>query len=131
MDELQQRYRASNIVWHGKVAPDKVFDTIKDFDVMVHPTICLEIFGLNIAEALAMNKPVLATRCGGAEMQIREGVNGWLVTPNDVVALRNKMNEILESGITMDVSTLYNNVISIDEHVKDLIQVYEKETIID
>ena len=131
MDELQHRYRTSNIVWHGKVAPDKVFDTIKDFDVMVHPTICLEIFGLNIAEALAMNKPVLATRCGGAEMQIREGVNGWLVTPNDVVALRNKMNEILDSGITMDVSTLHINVISIDEHVKDLIQVYEKEAIID
>lgn len=131
MDALQHRYTSPNIVWHGKVAPEKVFDTIKDFDVMVHPTICLEIFGLNIAEALTMNKPVLATRCGGAEMQIREGVNGWLVAPNDVVALRNKMNEILESGITMDVSTLHINVISIDEHVKELIQVYEKETIID
>ena len=131
MDKLQHRYTASNIFWHGKVAPDKVFDTIKDFDVMVHPTICLEIFGLNIAEAFAMNKPVLATRCGGAEMQIREGVNGWLVAPNDVVALRNKMNEILDLGITMDVSTLHINVISIDEHVKELIQVYEKETIID
>lgn len=131
MEALQHRFCASNVVWHGKVSPDKVFDVIQSYDVMVHPTICLEIFGLNISEALTMNKPVLATRCGGAEMQIREGVNGWLVTPNDVVALRNKMNEILDSGITMDVSTLHINVISIDEHVKELIQVYEKETFID
>lgn len=131
MEGLQHRYRATNIVWYGKVDPDKVFDSIQDFDVMVHPTICLEIFGLNIAEALAMNKPVLATRCGGAEMQIHEGVNGWLVAPNDVEALRNKMREIVDIDITMDVSTLHDNVISIDKHVKDLIQVYEKETIID
>lgn len=129
--DLQHRYHASNIVWHGKVAPDKVFDTIKDFDVMVHPAICLEIFGLNIAEALAMNKPVLATRCGGAEMQIEDGVNGWLVAPNDVEALRSKMNDIVEYGVNVELEALAQRVIAIDEHVKDLIRVYEKETIVD
>lgn len=127
MDDLQRRYRTANIVWHGKVSSDKVFDIIKEYDVMVHPTICMEIFGLNIAEALAMNKPVLATQCGGAEMQIVDGVNGWLVQPNDTHALRAKMIEIIENGITMDVSALYKDVIAIDEHVKDLMKVYEKE----
>ena len=127
MDGLKRRYTLSNIVWHGKVAPNEVFATIKDFDVMVHPTICLEAFGLNIAEALAMNKPVLATRCGGAEMQIVDGENGWLVQPNETHALRAKMIEIIEKGITMDVSALYKDVIAIDEHVKDLMKVYEKE----
>ena len=131
MELLQQRYTSPNIVWHGKVAPNEVFNTIKDFDVMVHPTICFEIFGLNIAEALAMNKPVLATRCGGAEMQIEEGVNGWLVAPNDAVALCMKMDEIVMHGINMDTESLHERVIGIDEHVKDLIQVYEKETIVD
>lgn len=131
MEQLQQKYTSSNIVWHGKVAPNEVFATIKDFDVMVHPTICLEVFGLNIAEALSMNKPVLATRCGGAEMQIEDGVNGWLVAPNNVTALRNKMNEIIEHGIVIDVETLYKGVNAIDNHVKDLIQVYETETLVD
>lgn len=131
MEQLQQKYTSSNIVWHGKVAPNEVFATIKDFDVMVHPTICLEVFGLNIAEALSMNKPVLATRCGGAEMQIEDGVNGWLVAPNNVTALRNKMNEIIEHGIVIDVETLYKGVNAIDNHVKDLIQVYETEALVD
>lgn len=131
MEQLQQKYTSSNIVWHGKVAPNEVFATIKDFDVMVHPTIYLEVFGLNIAEALSMNKPVLATRCGGAEMQIEDGVNGWLVDPNNVTALRNKMNEIIEHGILIDVETLYKGVNAIDNHVKDLIQVYETEALVD
>ena len=124
MDALQHHNRTSNIVWHGKVAPDKVFDTIKDFDVMVHPAICMEIFGLNIAEALTMNKPVLATRCGGAEMQIREGVNGWLVTPNDVEALRTKMDWIVENGISFNLSRLSDGVISIQTHVNQLVSLY-------
>ena len=125
MDALQHRYRASNIVWHGKVAPDKVFDTIKDFDVMVHSAIYMEIFGLNIAEALAMNKPVLATRCGGAEMQIREGVNGWLVAPNDVEALRIKMKEIIDNGIPFNIACLSDGVISIESHVNQLVSFYK------
>ena len=128
MEQLQRRYTASNIVWHGKVAPDNVFNTIKDFDVMVHPTICMEIFGLNIAEALAMNKPVLATRCGGAEMQIVDCVNGWLVNSNDLGALRIKMDEIVTHGIKMDTESLREGVVGIGEHVKDLLKIYEKET---
>ncbi len=127
MDDLQRRYRTTNIVWHGKVSSDKVFDIIKEYDVMVHPTICMDIFGLNIAEALAMNKPVLATRCGGAEMQIVDGVNGWLVQPNETHALRAKMIEIIEKGITLDVCNLHKDVIAIDEHIRDLLKVYEKE----
>lgn len=125
MDELQLRYRASNIVWHGKVAPDKVFDTIKDFDVMVHSAIYMEIFGLNIAEALAMNKPVLATSCGGAEMQVREGVNGWLVAPNDVETLRIKMKEIIDHGIPFNIACLSDGVISIESHVNQLVSFYK------
>ena len=127
MNELQARFRATNIIWYGKVPAEKVFETIKDFDVMVHPTICMEVFGLNISEALAMNKPVLATRCGGAEMQIVDGENGWLVAPNDVDSLRAMMNEIVDQGITLDVSTLHKDVIAIDEHVKDIVKLYEKE----
>ncbi|WP_288179860.1 glycosyltransferase family 4 protein, partial [Bacteroides sp. CAG:633] len=92
--QLKTQYSSDpRIIWHGKVTPEQIFNTIQNFHVLIHPTICLEIFGLNIAEALAMGKPVLATRCGGAEMQIEEGVNGWLVEPNDVEELTKKIQE--------------------------------------
>ncbi len=131
MKALQCKYRNPNIVWHGKIASDKVLETICDFDVMIHPTMCLEIFGLNISEFLLMHKPVLATRCGGAEMQIRDGENGWLVEPNNAIALREKMHQIVQEGISLDMNALSSGVISIEEHVKELISLYEESTCVD
>ena len=111
-----------------KVEPEQVFDEIKNLHVLVLPSICLEIFGLNISEALAMGKSVLATRCGGAEMQIENGVNGWLVEPNDAKALKAKMEDIIN-----DVSIIPSmemsgrkSVISIEEHCKTLVNLYKE-----
>lgn len=131
MKALQCKYRNPNIVWHGKIASDKVLETICYFDVMVHPAIYLEVFGLNISESLLMHKPVLATRCGGAEMQIRDGENGWLVEPNNAIALREKMHQIVQEGINLDMNTVSSGVISIEEHVKELISLYEETSCAD
>ena len=127
--KLKREYTSdSRIVWHGKLATEQVSDMIKSFHIAVHPTICLEIFGLNIAEALAMGKPVLATRCGGAEMQIEDGVNGWLVEPNDVNALTRKIQEISDSFTTYDSSLSTQRAISIQTHCESLIKLYETVT---
>lgn len=124
---LKKRFASDQrIVWHGKVAPDKVFDVIGSLHVAVSAPIYMEIFGLNIAEALAMGKPVLATRCGGAEMQIEDGVNGWLVAPNDVAALAKKLHEISSNFTHYDSGLSTQRVISISQHCKALMQIYEE-----
>lgn len=46
-----------------------------------------EGFGLVVLEALASGLPVVATRTGGAADLVVDGVNGYLVPPNDPVAL--------------------------------------------
>lgn len=127
--QLKKQYSSdSRIVWHGKVTPEQVFNTIRDFHILVHPAIYLEVFGLNIAESLAMGKPVLATRCGGAEMQIEEGVNGWLVEPNHVEELTKKIQEITVRFNQYKPEYLTRKVISIQEHCKSLIRIYEEVT---
>lgn len=129
MKYLIKKYKSDRrIIWHGKVEPDKVFDTIKDFHIQIHPTICMEIFGLNISESLAMNKPVLASRCGGAEMQITDGVNGWLVEPNSVEELKCKIEEILNTNLLGLKNNINKDVISIEEHCRTLMSLYEKVT---
>jgi glycosyltransferase involved in cell wall biosynthesis len=123
MRRLQNKYSFDRrIVWHGNVSPDEIYSQIKDYLVMVHPTICLEAFGLDIAESLAMGKPVLATRCGGAEMQIVNGQNGWLVEPNRVTSLKNKM-EVIISHFPIK-TTEHNTVSSIQQHCEKLLDVY-------
>lgn len=114
----------ARIQWHGKVAPEQVSDRVASYDCMVHPTICLDVFGLNIAEALAQNKYVIATRCGGAEMQIQEGENGTLVEPNDADQLRRAMElYLLNPKRNRD-----NKVRSIGEHAASLLQIYQSLT---
>jgi putative glycosyltransferase, forming alpha-gylcosyl linkages protein len=125
MKSLQQKYRNdARIIWHGKVSPDKVFDEISNMHVSSSSSF-LEAFGLNISESLAMGKPVLATRCGGAEMQIEDGVNGWLVEPNNVMALKEKIEKILSDTSELPYMAGRKKVISIEEHCNILNNIYK------
>jgi len=52
-----------------------------------------EAFGRSMAEALAMNCPVIATASGGALDIVRDGTDGWLIPPNDAEALAHRLVE--------------------------------------
>lgn len=122
---LRHRYRQDcRIVWHGKINPTEVFPMIRNYHVSVSPSICLEIFGLNIAESLAMGKPVLATRNGGAEMQIADGVNGWLIPPNDVAAMQAQMLDIVRNSIDSDNIRVTKRVFTVRDHCLLLRKLY-------
>lgn len=127
LQSLKNRYASnSRIVWHGKVDNRMVGALTAEFDVMVHPTICLEVFGLTIAEALAAGKPVISTRCGGAEMQVKDGVNGLLVEPNDAMALAGAMQMVADSKV--DICSMSQaapaSVVSLEQHVSLLCDLY-------
>jgi glycosyltransferase involved in cell wall biosynthesis len=92
-------------------------------DIMIHPAISMEIYGLNIAETLALGIPVIATRCGGAEMQVRDGKNGYLVEPNDVEALKDTILKFMRNPKALTVAP--GDVFSIEIHVEQLIKTYE------
>ncbi len=124
MERYRKEYASDNrIKWYGEISHNQLEDLIKDFDVMIHPAVCLEIFGLNIAEAIAIGKPVLATRCGGAEMQVVDGKNGWLIEPNDIEALRNKIEDLVLKGFSFQPADF--KVVSIEEHCNELYKVYQ------
>lgn len=122
---LRKKYARDNrIFWHGKIDPSEVYDLTSGFHISIAPTVCMEIFGLNIAEALALGKPVLATRCGGAEMQIKEGVNGWLVPPNDPMALAEKINAIIKNPGVIENMSRNCEAISVEKHCDCLLEIY-------
>ena len=117
MNQLQRESASdTRIVWHGKIPENEVNKTVSQFHILVHPTICLESFGLNIAEALSIGKWVLATRCGGAEMQVKEGENGWLVEPNSVNEMKKAIEEIVLNPPTDSPS--FTGVMSMARHAK-------------
>lgn len=116
----------SRIVWHGKVSPNEIFKQTSTYHVMIAPTIYLEIFGLNIAEALSLGKPVITTASGGGEMQIIDGINGWIITPNRIDVLVAKIEEILARPQQLIEMSGNCKSISMAEHCKALLDVYKE-----
>ena len=52
-------------------------------DLVVLPATAPEAFGLVVAEAQAMGKPVVVTAMGGLPETLMPGATGWLVRPDD------------------------------------------------
>lgn len=124
MNRLKRKYhKDGRIIWHGKVPYDQIQILTKNFNCLVHPAIYLEVFGLNIAESLQAGRYVIATRCGGAEMQIHNENEGLLVEPNDVKALTLAM----EQFVSQPQSSI-SNVINIHQHIENLIDLYKTIT---
>lgn len=125
--QLEKKFASVNTQWHGSRPHEEIMQHIFRCDVVLHPAICLEVFGLTIAEALAVGRPVIASRCGGAEIQIRDGENGFLVPPNDAAAFRRALQRIIENpALVIEMAQHTGQVKSIHEHVDDLLKVYEE-----
>ena len=121
-NKLKKKYRKDKrIIWHGKLPFEQMTELIKDYHCLIHPAIYLEVFGLNISEAIAQNKYVIATRCGGAEMQIHDDEEGILVKPNNPMELKDAMIRYIKAP---KQSTAI--VESIETHTQKLINLYSK-----
>ena len=105
--KIERLSKKLNVTFHGRIPNADIEEVIKNCHVMVHPAICLEIYGISISESLSMGRPVLATRCGGAEMQIKDNYNGWLVAPNSASEMKSKIQYIIQH---------YNEVKTCAEH---------------
>lgn len=122
MKRLQRQYRKEKrIVWHGKMSIDEMYRLTKEYHCLVHPAIYMEVFGLNISEALAQHKYVIATRCGGPEMQIHSESAGLLIKPNSEIELKDAICHYINNPIESDSS-----IVSIQQHVTDLIDTYHR-----
>jgi glycosyltransferase involved in cell wall biosynthesis len=67
---------------------------ISSFDVAVLPSF-YEGMGRVLLEAMAMGKPVVASRVGGIPDLVKDGVNGFLINPGDVKGLAEALKRLL------------------------------------
>jgi glycosyltransferase involved in cell wall biosynthesis len=82
----------------GYVPDDELPALYQDADLFVLPSRSGEGFGLVALEAMASGLPVLATSSGGVVDIVKDGVNGRLVPPNDVPALAEALNRLVDDG---------------------------------
>ena len=77
---------AKSVRFLGFVDDEKLWNLYEACDVYVSPS-RLEGFGLSIAEAMLVGKPVVATNVGGVAEIVTDGENGLLVKSGDSVGL--------------------------------------------
>lgn len=83
------------VVFTGEVEDIKA--AMAALDVLVLPSGQPEPFGGVVIEAMALSRPVVATRIGGTVEQVEDGVTGLLVPPDDPSAMADGIGRLLSS----------------------------------
>jgi glycosyltransferase involved in cell wall biosynthesis len=81
MEELIQKLGLNeNVKMFGWIKDRrKLFEILREYDILVFTSKPGEGLGLTILEAMSQGLPVVATKCGGPEEVIEDGINGYLV----------------------------------------------------
>jgi glycosyltransferase involved in cell wall biosynthesis len=77
------RASGMEVIEYGRIYDDRIKSLLYSAaDVFVSPTRA-EAFGLVALESIACGTPAVSFAVGGARQYIREGISGYLATPND------------------------------------------------
>ncbi len=82
----------------GRVSREVLRDMYSACDLFVLPSRSRsEAFGIVLLEAMARGKPVISTNVGGVPYVVDHGKTGYLVPPNNPVALAEKISKLLDN----------------------------------
>jgi len=97
MDIAQELGVADNVHFAGWVNATDVPSYIEHATAFVIPSVWPENLPTVAIEALAVGRPILASRVGGIPELVQDGVNGYLISPGDVSSIAAGIFKILES----------------------------------
>jgi len=85
------------IIFLGYIHKDELPSLYRSCDIFISPAIGGESFGIVLLEAMATQKPVVATRISGYMEVIEEGKDGLLAEPKDPASLARKISILIEN----------------------------------
>lgn len=94
---LLRRRATTNISFDGTLSYQDVLKQVAQSSFLILPSVCYEGCPMTPIEAMALGKPVLASDLGPRSEMVKNGLNGFLYPPNDVHALREKIQELIEN----------------------------------
>ncbi len=91
----------NKVSWLG--FQENIYNIYSKISILVHPVIS-EPFGRVMVEAMTMNIPVIAYNSGGAKEIVLNNATGYLIEPNNVVKLADKIGFLLQNeGVRMNL----------------------------
>lgn len=96
LTKIKTLAQGKNIIFHGALSDEAVIQKYREALISVLPSLVDSGFTSSM-ESMACGTPTLGTRLGSLPEVIEDGVDGFLVPPNDAGSLRKKIEEILAS----------------------------------
>jgi glycosyltransferase involved in cell wall biosynthesis len=138
MNQLKDLVRkldlSENVIFLGLLNDMEKFGYMKAIDVFVLPS-HWESFPIVLLEAMACEKPIITTNVGGNPYAVTDGVNGFLVQPNEPQSIANKIISLLytkdllqKMGRESRIRSLDFNWEKIAQQTRDLYQEIMKES---
>jgi glycosyltransferase involved in cell wall biosynthesis len=75
-------------------------------DAMVLASHSVETFSLSALESMAMGKPMVMTRTGGASEQVEDGRTGFLYEPGDIDSLVRHLRTLADRAVSRPMGQL-------------------------
>jgi len=95
---LQELDLMENVVITDRIQHGEMFNYLQLFDILVLPSLFAEGCPLTLLEAMAVRRPIIASRSGAIPEIIENGRSGLLVEPGSSDAIYRALVELLENG---------------------------------
>lgn len=92
-----------------------------------------EGFSNSMLESMSIGVPVLSTKVGAAAEILQDGINGWIINPNDDEALYQKIKEIIaiqemqRRQIGKNGTQTVADRFTLEKHIAYLIEIYKSK----
>lgn len=84
------------VQFEGSISPTKINEFFKDADIFISST-TYEPFGITFVEAMAAGLPIVATKTGGIPEVVPEGKAGFLVEPDNMGDMADKLCLLIDN----------------------------------
>src|SRR5690606_7609230 len=88
---------SSNITYLGALDRAAIDPLLSSCTALIFPSTWYEGMPMTLLEAFAASTPVIASDLGAMQSIVQDGYNGWLFTPGDAFALREKARRWLDA----------------------------------
>lgn len=97
---IKRHHLEENVELMGEVKYEDIVEIYDKADLVILPS-TYEGYGIPILEALAMSKPIIATKTGEAVRIIEDGINGLLINTRDSNSFYKAINKLIKDHSLM------------------------------
>lgn len=128
--QMHQLQLVDDIQILGKLEQHELFERMKDFDVLLLPSLKEGIANV-VLEAMALGIPVISADCGGMHEVVFPGQTGWLVPVRDAEAIADAIVEVQATTevdlqrITKNAHDFVKTEFNSEDSIKQFLEMYE------